>query len=383
MMKNNANVVIVGGGIIGCSIAYYLAKSGVEDIVVIEKDYLSAGSTGRCGAGVRHQWGLEMNILLAKDSIAEFERLNDEIPTEFDIDFKQKGYLMLAYSDKVVDQYKRNIKLQKSLGVDVNLLTPKEAKEIVPHLNIDGLQAATFCPKDGHINPFIATLVYAIGAERLGVKFHKYIEVIDVEVKEDMVKSVLTTKGKIETNYLINAAGPYSQFLAEMAGVKLPIYSERHQILVTQPVKYIQDPMVISLEHGFYCQQVPHGSFIMGFGDPNELKGTDISSSWNFMEEMAHKVTPVLPVLKEFKVVRQWSGLYNMSPDAQPILGNTEQVKNMYSAVGFSGHGFMLAPSVAKLTAQMINNQPLSIDVSVLNLKRFEEGKLIKEPSVV
>lgn len=382
-MKSKANVVIVGGGIIGASIAYYLAKAGVEDIIIIDKEYPSSGSTGRCGAGVRHQWGLEMNCLLAKDSIMEFERLHEEIPTDFDIDFKQKGYLMLAYTDKQVEQYKKNIKLQKSLGIDVNLLTPREAKEIVPHLNTEDLLAATFCPKDGHINPFIANLVYIIGAERLGVKVQKYTEVIDVEVKNGKVKSVLTTKGRVETNYLINAAGPYSQHIAEMAGVKIPVYSERHQILVTQPVKLIQDPMVISLKHGFYCQQVPHGSFIMGFGDPNELKTTELSSSWNFMEEMAERVLPVLPVLKDFKVVRQWSGSYNMTPDAQPILGNGEEVNNLYFACGFSGHGFMLAPSVAKLTAQMLTDKPLDIDVSVLNLKRFAEGKLIKEPSVV
>lgn len=382
-MENKANVVIVGGGIIGCSIAYYLAKNGVKDIVIIEKEYPAAGSTGRCGAGVRHQWGLKMNCLLAKDSIREFERLHEEIPTEFDIEFKQKGYLMLAYSEGLVEQYKKNIALQKSLGIDVNLLTPQQAKGIVPHLNTDGLLAATYCPKDGHINPFIATLVYAKGAQRLGVKIHKYTEVVDVEVKNGKVKAVLTNKGKIETDYLINAAGPYSQFIAQMAGIKIPVYSERHQILVTQPVKLIQDPMVISLEHGFYCQQAPHGSFIMGFGDPNELKGTDITSSWNFIEEMAEKVIPVLPVLKDIKVVRQWAGLYNMTPDAQPILGNTEQVANLYFAVGFSGHGFMLAPSVAKLTAQMLTNQELDIDVSVLNLRRFKEGKLIKEPSVV
>lgn len=382
-MKNKANVVIIGGGIIGCSIAYYLAKYGVENIVIIEKEYPAAGSTGRCGAGVRHQWGLEMNCLLAKDSIREFERLHEEIPTEFDIQFKQKGYLMLAYSDRVVEQYKKNIALQRSLGIDVKLLSPQEAKEIVPHLNIDGLLAATYCPKDGHINPFLANLVYAIGAQRLGVKIYKYTEVIDVEVIKGRVTSVLTTKGKIKTNYLINAAGPYAQFVAKMVGIELPVYSERHQILVTQPVKVIQDPMVISLEYGFYCQQVPHGSFIMGFGDPNELKGTDISSTANFLEEMAHKVIPVLPVLKNIKVLRQWAGLYNMTPDAQPILGNTEEVENFYLANGFSGHGFMIAPAVAKLTAKMITNQPLDIDIKVLSLKRFKEGKLIREPSVV
>ncbi|WP_350342578.1 FAD-binding oxidoreductase [Proteinivorax tanatarense] len=382
-MQNNANVIIIGGGIVGTSLAYHLAKQGIKDIVLLEKDYLAAGSTGRCGAGVRQQWGLKMNCLLAKESIAEFEQLHEMIPTDYDLEFKQKGYMMLAYDNEMVNQYKRNIQLQQSLGIDVEYLTPQEAKTIVPHLNTEGLIGATFCDKDGHLNPFTTTLTYAIGANRLGAKIYKNTRVLDLVREKGKIKKVITDKGDISADLVINAAGPYSKGISKMAGIDIPVFSERHQILVTQSIKQIQDPMVISLKHGFYCQQTPHGSFIMGFGDPNELKGTDTTSTWNFLEEMAQKVLPVLPSLKNLKVVRQWAGSYNITPDSQPILGNSEEVENFYMAVGFSGHGFMIAPAVAKAISETIVGKEPTVDISMLRLKRFEAGNLIKEPSVV
>jgi len=383
MTKNSAQVVIIGGGIIGCATAYYLAKQGVTDVVVVERNFLASGSTGRCGAGVRQQWGLKMNVLLAKESIRAFETLNEELDTGLDIEFKQKGYLMLAYTQGMVEQYRKNVALQQSLGVPANLITPEEAREIVPYLKTDGLLAATFCPTDGHINPFIATNSYAEAARRLGVTIMPYTEVIGVEVDGEKVTAVETSKGKIYTNAVLNASGGYSREVAALAGVSLPTHPERHQILVTEPVAPIQDPMVISLHHGFYCQQTPHGSFIMGFGDPNELKEHVTSSTWHFMEEMAAKVLPVLPPLAELRVVRQWAGLYNMSPDAQPILGETPQVKGFYNAVGFSGHGFMLAPVTGRLMAELISGKEPHLDIAPLSLERFEKGELLREPSVV
>ncbi|WP_353894264.1 FAD-binding oxidoreductase [Proteinivorax hydrogeniformans] len=382
-MKAKANIVIIGGGIVGTSLAYHLACLGIKDIVVLEKDYLAAGSTGRCGAGVRQQWGLKMNCILAKESIAEFEKLSEMIPTDYDLEFKQKGYMMLAYDRNMANQYKKNVQLQRTLGIEVDYLSPLEAKAIVPHLNTEGMVGATFCGKDGHLNPFTTTLTYAIGAKRLGAEIYKGTEVLDMKLEKGKVSKVITNKGEIDTGLVINAAGPFSKNIAKMAGVDIPVYSERHQILVTQPIKQIQDPMVISLKHGFYCQQTPHGSFIMGFGDPNELKGTDTTSTWNFLEEMAEKVLPVLPPLKNLKVVRQWAGSYNMTPDAQPILGNSEDVENFYMAVGFSGHGFMIAPAVAKAISETIVGKKPTVDISMLRLKRFEAGNLIKEPSVV
>ncbi|MTI95572.1 MAG: FAD-binding oxidoreductase [Firmicutes bacterium] len=383
MNKNTAEVVIIGGGIIGCATAYYLAKAGVTDVVVVERNYLSSGSTGRCGAGVRQQWGLKMNCLLAKESIRAFETLNEELDTGFDIEFKQKGYLMLAYNEKMVEQYKKNVALQQSLDIPVKLITPDEAKEIVPHLNTDGLLAATFCPTDGHINPFTATISYAEAAKRLGVRVMTYTEVTGIEVENNKVVAVNTSNGKIHTNKVFNASGGYSREVGAMAGVELPTHPERHQILVTEPVARLQDPMVISLQHGFYCQQTPHGSFVMGFGDPNELKEHVVTSSWNFMEEMAEKVLPVLPPLAELRVVRQWAGLYNMSPDAQPILGEMPNLQGFFNAVGFSGHGFMLAPVTGMLMAELMSGQEPHLDIKPLSIERFEKGELLREPSVV
>ncbi|HBI55564.1 MAG TPA: FAD-dependent oxidoreductase [Firmicutes bacterium] len=383
MSKNTAEVVIIGGGISGCATAYYLAKLGVTDIVVIEKDFLASGSTGRCGAGVRQQWGLKMNVLLSKESIKAYETLNEELDTGLDIEFKQEGYLMLAYTEKMVEQYKKNVALQKALGIEVELITSEEAKEIVPYLNTEGLLAATFCPTDGHINPFITTNSYAEAARRLGVRILTFTEVTGIDVEKGRVVAVETTKGKIFTNKVLNAAGGYSREVAAMAGVKLPTHPERHQILVTEAVAPVQGPMVISLHHGIYCQQAPHGSFIMGFGDPNELKEHVITSTWHFLEEMAAKILPLLPPLAELRVVRQWAGLYNMSPDAQPILGEVPQLQGFYNAVGFSGHGFMLGPVTGRLMAELISGRQPHMDISPLSLERFEKGELLREPSVV
>lgn len=383
MSKNTAEVVIIGGGISGCATAYYLAKLGVTDIVVIEKDFLASGSTGRCGAGVRQQWGLKMNVLLSKESIKAYETLNEELDTGLDIEFKQEGYLMLAYTEKMVEQYKKNVALQKALGIEVELITSEEAREIVPYLNTEGLLAATFCPTDGHINPFITTNSYAEAARRLGVRILTFTEVTGIDVEKGRVVAVETTKGKIFTNKVLNAAGGYSREVAAMAGVKLPTHPERHQILVTEAVAPVQGPMVISLHHGIYCQQAPHGSFIMGFGDPNELKEHVITSTWHFLEEMAAKILPLLPPLAELRVVRQWAGLYNMSPDAQPILGEVPQLQGFYNAVGFSGHGFMLGPVTGRLMAELISGRQPHMDISPLSLERFEKGELLREPSVV
>lgn len=382
-MSKTAEVVIIGGGIIGCATAYHLAKLGVKDIVVLEKHYLASGSTGRCGAGVRQQWGLKMNILLARESIKAFETLNEELDTGLDIEFKQEGYLMLAYTEKMVEQYKKNVTLQRSLGVDANFISPEQAKEIVPYLNTEGLLAATFCGDDGHINPFTTTNSYAEAARRLGVEILTGVEATGIDVEKGKVTAVHTTAGKIQTGKVLNAAGGYSREVAAMAGVKVPTYPERHQILVTEAVAPVQRPMVISLHHGIYCQQTPHGSFIMGFGDPAELKEHVITSSWHFIEEMAAKILQLLPPLAQLRVVRQWAGLYNISPDAQPILGEAPGVQGFYNAVGFSGHGFMLGPVTAKLMAELISGQEPHLDIAPLSLERFEKGELIQEPSVV
>jgi sarcosine oxidase subunit beta len=381
MMIKKADIVIIGGGVVGCSIAYNLAKLGAKNIILLEKNTLSSGATGRCGAGIRQQFGTKMNCILARESIKIFENLSQEL--EYDIELNQGGYLILAYTEKEVNQFKKNVALEQSLNIKARLITVEEAKEIVPPLNTEGILAATFCPTDGHANPFKTNFAYAEAAERLGVKIYTFTEVKEIETENHKIVAVNTDKGKVLTPIVVNAAGGYSGIIGKMVGVDLPVYSQRHQILITEPLDPLFRPMLMSFSRNFYCQQTPHGSIIMGFGDPNERKDGDIGSSWQFAQEMAQKMTAVLPLLKEVSMVRQWAGLYNMSPDAQPILGEHPQIEGFYIAIGFSGHGFMLAPITSKLIAELILKRKTSLPIDKLDIGRFERGELIIEPSVV
>lgn len=380
-MNKRANVVIIGGGIVGCSIAYNLARMGCKNIVLFEKNALASGATGRCGAGIRQQFGTEMNCILARESIKIFENLSQEL--DYDIELNQGGYLILAYTEKEVNQFKKNITLEQSLGINARLITMQEAQDIVPPLNTEGLLGATFCPTDGHANPFNTNFAYAEAAQRLGVKINNFTEVKEIKIENDRIVSVSTNQGEVFTPIVINAAGGYASEIGKMVGVDIPVYSQRHQILITEPIDPLFRPMLMSFSANFYCQQTPHGSIIMGFGNPDEPKGHDIGSSWQFAHEMAQKITAVVPLLKEVSMVRQWSGLYNISPDSQPILGEHPRIKGFYMAVGFSGHGFMLAPIVSRLMAELILKSQSSIPIDKLNIGRFERGELIIEPSVV
>jgi len=384
-MKNKAQVVIIGGGVIGCAIAYELARRNVKDIVLLEQNTLCSGATGRCGAGVRQQWGTEMNLKLSIGSVKRFETLQEELGYEHDIEFEQSGYFMPAYTEKQVEQFKKNIELQRKFGLKVEWLSPLESLEIVPILNTEGLRAATFHQKDGHLNPFHVTFAYAQAAKRLGVNMYTHEEVVSIDVFSDQHFAVYTKQNKLDCNIVINAAGGWSQLVGKMAGVEIPTYSERHQILITEPYEPLFKPMVMSFYHNFYTQQEPNGAVIMGIGDPNEPKGQNMGHSLSFAAKCSRLVCQVLPPLKNTRMIRQWSGLYNMSPDKTPIIGEAPNIKGFYMACGFSGHGFMIAPMTSVLIAQMICNEELAIPevLTKLDLGRFERGELFMEPSVV
>ncbi|MCL2874221.1 MAG: FAD-binding oxidoreductase [Defluviitaleaceae bacterium] len=382
-MVKTADAVIIGGGISGAAIAYELLKRGMKDVVVIEKDYIAAGATGRCGAGIRQQWGTEMNCIFSKYSCEAFERAEEELQYEGDIEFHQGGYLMLISTESEMEQMKKNVKLQNSLGIESKLLNLEESKEIVPFLNTEGLLGCAFHQKDGHLNPFHTNQAYANAAKRLGGHIYLYTTVTGIDVENGKIKGVQTDKGYISTKIVVNAAGGYSMQIADMAGVKLPLYSERHQILVTEPVEPILEPMVMSFSLNLYCQQVPHGSFIMGQTGKNEPQDLRITSSWDFLDDMTSTITKVLPPLKNLRLLRQWAGLYNMSPDKQPIYSAVKEVEGFYVAAGYSGHGFMFGPATGTVMAELILGLEPTLPWKQLNIERFEKGELIIEPSVV
>ncbi|MFU8793457.1 MAG: NAD(P)/FAD-dependent oxidoreductase [Acholeplasmataceae bacterium] len=367
------NILIIGAGISGVSIAYHLAKKGAKDIVVVDKSYFTAGATGRCGAGVRQQWATPMNCQLAKMSIDFFEQAQEELQYDGDIEFKQEGYLILATTEKEDAQFKKNVALQNSLGIPTRYLTNEEALDIVPHLNKDAFISATFCQTDGHLNPFKMTDAFMQAAKRLGVKFSFYESVVAIDREDHKIKSVKTNKNTYETQIVINAAGGYAHEIGQMAGIDIPVYSENHEILATEPVEKIQGPMVMSFSKNIYCQQVPHGAFLMGRSNPNVEKGHDVSSSWQFLDEMAKTAVDILPRIGQLRVVRQWGGSYNMSPDRQPIISRSKELEGFYMACGFSGHGFMLAPVTGRLISEMILGETPSADLSALDIDRFKD----------
>lgn len=381
-MKNGYDIVIIGGGIIGCATAFELAKRGVKDILLLEKRFLTAGATGRCGAGIRQQWGSELNAKIALESTQVFEHLEEYTGYSQSVELHQGGYLLVAYTEKEWDQFQKNLEVQHRLGIDSYALSPAECKEKVPYLNLDGVYGGTFCQKDGHANPFHSTQAYASGAMRLGVEIETYCEVTGFRTEGGKIAGVETTKGYVEAKTVINCANTRAPELAKLVGEDIPVYAERHQALVTEPVAPLIDCMVMSFSRSYYVQQTPHGSFVMGIG-PKEEPSHNFNSSWQFLEENCAIMCEALPVLRKLRVVRQWAGQYDMSPDRNPVIDEAAACKNFYSVCGFSGHGFMVAPRVAQLVANYLTNQNDSLDIRKFSKRRFETGELLLEPSVV
>jgi len=291
--------------------------------------------------------------------------------------------LLVAYTQKEWEQFQRNLDVQHSVGVDSYAVDLEGIKGIVPHINTDGMLGACFCAKDGHADPFHCTYAYARGAQRMGVDIETYTQVLGFEVDGGRISSVKTDKGNVGANVVLNCAGNRAAQMAALVGDELPIAPERHQILITEPVAHIMSPMVMSFHRHFYVQQTPHGSVIMGIGDPSEPVGCNVRSSWQFLEHCAWLVTQTLPAFRNLRVVRQWAGSYDMSPDRNPIISEAGGAEGFFTIAGFSGHGFMVAPRTAILVANHLTGLEDSLDIKRFSASRYKEGELLLEPSVV
>ncbi len=385
-MKSKAEAVIIGGGVHGCSIAYHLAKKGWKDVVLLEKGTLACGATGRSVAGIRHQFGTEINVLLAKESVKRMENLEEELEYDGSIELLQNGYLMLAYSEEELDLFRCNRDLQRKLDPHnmTEILAPEQAADLVPGLNLEGLFGASFNRRDGHASPFHVTQAYADAATRLGVDIQTGVEVAEVKKEKNRITGVVTTSGEeIKTPVVIGAAGAFTKKFGEQVALDIPVVPERHQVAVTEPLEMILGIMVISFAHGTYFKQTPHGSLLLGVGDPEgEVKDFIERSSWQFLYDVVQKTSFHWPALREANIIRQWAGLYDMTPDSQGIVGKTS-LEGFYLDLGWSGHGFQLAPAVGQVMAEIVSGEKPFIDVSCMCLERFERGDLIPEPACV
>lgn len=382
-MKKGYDVIIIGGGIIGCATAFELAKRGITDVLLIEKRFLDSGASGRCGAGIRQQWGSELNARIALESTNIFEHLEEYTGYSGDCGLHQGGYLLVAYTEKEWAQFQENLKVQHKLGIDSYAVDIEQMKEICPGINTDGIVGGTFCQKDGHADPFHCTQAYASGAARMGVTFLTYTEVTGLITKAGHIAGVKTTRGDFEAKTVINCANVHAPELAKMVGEDVPVISERHQALITEKYQPVLDCMVMSFVRSYYVQQEPNGSFLMGIGTKNEDPSFNFKSSWQFLEENCAVMCEALPFLRKTKVIRQWAGQYDMSPDCNPVIDEAAEAKGFWTVCGFSGHGFMVSPRIGILMANRIAGMDDTMDIALFSKERFKTGKLLLEPAVV
>ena len=378
-----ADIVIIGGGVMGASAAYHLAKCGIRNIVLLEKeDFFGTGATGRCAGGVRYQFSTEVNIRLSLESLPMLERFKEEIGQE--IDYRQCGYLLIASNEKDANTFKQNVELQNRLGVQTELLSGDDVRTRLPLMKFDDAIAGTFHQKDGLVDPNSVVTGYISAAQRLGAEAISSAEVTGIRVNSDQVEAVETTQGAIKTHMVLNAAGPWSSLIGEMAGVQIPIVPIRRQIFTTNPLKEIPEdfPFVIDFGQSLYFHREGEG-LLVGMSNQNQEPGFDQSVDEEFELVNLEAAIERMPLLQHASRASHWAGLYEVTPDAHPIFGGCH-VKGFTVCTGFSGHGFMHGPVAGKLMSEYIVDGKFStVDVSMLDLARFEEGRLIKEYNVV
>ena len=371
----------------GASTAYHLTRNGVRDVVLLEREpMLGMGSTGRNAGGVRHQFSSEANVRLSIESIGSFERFAADVG--YEIDFYQDGYLFLLSSDKDLTDFRRNVEMQRRLGVDVDMLTPDEAQRLAPGLRVDGVVGATFCARDGIADPNGVTMGFAKAAQAAGAEICRDTEVTSIRTDSARVTGVETSRGTITTPTIVNAAGPYARDAGRMAGLDIPVFPHRRHIFITEPtttspIVPASRIMVIDFETTFYFHREGAG-ILFGMSDPNEPSSYNTTVSWEFLEEVTRTAVKRLPALADASIAHAWAGLYEMTPDAMPIIGPARAVEGFYIIGGFSGHGFQHSPAAGRILAEMIaTGDARDFDTTPFSFDRFSRGSREFESNVV
>jgi sarcosine oxidase subunit beta len=379
-----AEVVIVGAGVIGLAIAYNLARRGLTDVVVLERGYLASGASGRNGGGIRQQWSTEINIRLMQESVELCKSFSTEVG--MNVWFRQGGYLFLARTREETRRLERNVALQNRCGVDTRMLTPAEAREVVPELDVSGFCAASFNPTDGILFPWPFLWGYAQAATRLGVKVATFADVtaIDRHIgREATGFTVRSSRGDVRAARVINAAGAWSPQIAQMVGVALPDYPVRHEICSSEPLKPFLGPMVSVLASGLYFSQSMRGEVVGGVTLKGHGSTLSMQSTLKFLATYARQLCAVMPHLAELKILRAWAGPYDITSDGNPILGEPPGVPGFYLCCGFMGHGFMMAPVIGKLYAEWLTGGAPHEIFARCALDRFERGGGEREDFII
>jgi sarcosine oxidase subunit beta len=379
-----ADVAIIGGGVMGASIAYHLAVRGCTNVVLLEKaEFFGAGATGQNAGGIRHQFSTAVNIELSKRSIAMLERFPDELDQAIDLHFC--GYLFLLDNEADVSLFRRNVQLQHAHGVVTQVLEPDDIARLAPQIVLDDILSGTFYDRDGLADPAGVVRGYVKQARRMGADLLTETPAIGIEIEADRVRAVETPSGRVQTSTVVIAAGPWSGEVGRLANVDLPVQPVRRQIATTRPIDGItrEFPFVIDFSRSLYFHY-EGGGILTGMSNPDEVPAFDttVDEEWRLVH-FEHAIQR-LPLLADAEILSEWAGLYEVTPDDQPILGRLPHAEGLIACTGFSGHGFMQGPICGLLMAEeILDGYAHSLDIDPLRWDRFETDADVAEYNVV
>ncbi len=382
-MSERADIVVIGAGIMGCSVAYHLAARGAGRIVVLERDEIARGSTADAAGGIRLQFSTETNIVLSQLSFEVWEHFDELFGV--DIGLHQQGYLFLLTTPEEVAAFQANLDLQRALGVPVRWVSPGDIQELNPAVRVDDVLGGTFCPRDGWCDPYSATMGFAQAARRLGVEIREGCPAIGFEVSAGRLQAVTTPDGRIETPLAIICAGPWTQEVGKLAGVDLPVLPYRRMSFVTERFDLVPKTIPMTIEFATSLYFHPEGDgFLFGMSNPDEPPGFDKRVDEAWMVRTVEALCRRAPVFEQARVKRGWAGFYEITPDHNPLLGYVDDVEGLLVAAGFSGHGFMQGPAVGRCIAELVLDGAVRCaDISAFAPGRFREGKLVQEQNVI
>lgn len=385
-LSNQADVVIVGGGVMGTSAAFHLAEAGVR-VVLCEKNDLASGSTSKAAGGVRANFSDELNVALGARSLelfADFKRRPG-----YEIDLHRPGYLFALTNQRDVDLFEKSTNIHKQFNVDSRMLTPKEAGKLSPLLNTADLIAASFTPNDGHCTPESVVLGYAGSAKKLGANVVTNVEVTGINSHGGEITSVSTSMGEIKTTAVINCAGVWSPKIASMVGLDLPVTPYKRELVITEPLDESfadlpkEMPMTIDYSTSLYWHREGKG-LLMGFSDKTTRSSFDLKKDPQFLEKLGEIAIKRAPRLMNVGIGRGWAGLYEVTPDHNAILGEYKKISRFFYATGFSGHGFLQGPAVGEILRDLYLGKQPFVKIERLSADRFlTDGQLRPEYNVV
>lgn len=380
-LPDRADVVIVGGGVMGASAAFHLAEAGVTDVLLLEADQLSCGSTSKSAGGVRLQFSDEINIALALRSMDAFERFAERPGAE--IGLQQVGYLFLLTDPADVAAFEKNTALQNSMGVPSRMISAAEAGRLSTLANVSDVLAASVCMRDGHATPDAVVLGYATAARAMGVSIATQCRVTGIDVTDGEIALVRTTRGAVATSTVICVAGAWSPGIAAMCGVDLPVQPVARPIWYTEPMptRPARVPMTIDFTTGFYFHTEGPG-LLFGMADPEQPPGFDSPMRSDWLEVVGDVVAHRAPALLDVGIAGGWHGFYETTPDHNALIGEAADVSRFIYATGFSGHGFLLGPAVGEVLRDLVLGHAPEVDVSGFDVARFA-GETRPEHNIV